>query len=63
MKQVIVTIDEHGETQIETQGFQGRECQQATADLERALGLKTSEQLTSEMFQPAAIGQDQTQKA
>lgn len=63
MKQVIVTIDETGDTKIETSGFHGRECQQATADLERALGIKTADAVTTEMFQAAPAGQVQELQA
>lgn len=63
MPQVIVTIDATGQTTIETRGFRGRECQQATADLERALGLKTDDRVTKEMFQAAPAGQVQELKA
>lgn len=63
MKEVIITIDANGETKIETRGFRGRECQEATADLERALGLKTGEQVLPEMFQAAPVGQVQELRA
>lgn len=43
-----VVVAPTGETKIETRGFAGPACQQATKDLEAALGLKQSETLTAE---------------
>lgn len=48
-----VLISPAGETKIETRGFAGSACQQATKALEAALGLKQSETLTAEYHQPA----------
>ena len=47
--QVIVAAD--GSTRVETQGFLGNECRQASQFLEAALGEPTSEQLTAEFYQ------------
>jgi hypothetical protein len=43
-----ITISPRGETKIETQGFAGSSCQEATRLLEQALGRVTNEQLTPE---------------
>ena len=59
MKTVTITIDEQGHSTIETHGFAGRECQKATEDLERSLGIKTNDAVTTEMFQAAPAGQVQ----
>ena len=49
-EQISVTID--GEkTTVETKGFKGKSCQQATAALEAALGVKASDTPTHEMYQ------------
>lgn len=48
MKEIIVTIDEKGNAKIETRGFAGKGCQDATAALEDALGIKTSDVQTAE---------------
>lgn len=63
MKEVVITIDDHGKTTIATRGFHGRECQSATADLERALGVKSADTPTPEMFLSATLGQSQSQRA
>jgi hypothetical protein len=43
-----VLVSPTGETKLETRGFAGAACQQATKALEAALGLKQSETLTAE---------------
>ncbi|HUQ71029.1 MAG TPA: DUF2997 domain-containing protein [Planctomycetaceae bacterium] len=49
---IMVTISPTGETQIETHGFTGASCRDATRVLEAALGLRESEQLTSAFYAP-----------
>lgn len=53
MKQIIVTIDQSGGVTVETKGFAGKECLQATAQLEAALGAVRSITPTEEMKQEA----------
>ena len=49
MTQVIeVIVSPQGETRIETKGFTGASCRQASRFLEEALGSRLSEQLTTE---------------
>ncbi len=48
--EVIVRPD--GSSQLETKGFGGRECQQASAFIEETLGARSHEWLTSEFYQP-----------
>ena len=50
-KTIEVIISPQGETKIETKGFAGAECQQASEFLEKALGQRQAEQLTSEFHQ------------
>ena len=54
MKTIIVTVAPTGQTKVETRGFVGSECQQASKFLEAALGLRTGEQLTPEYYQQAS---------
>ena len=48
-----VLVSPTGETKLETRGFTGAACQQATQALAAALGLAVSETLTAEYYQPA----------
>lgn len=49
-KTIQITISPKGETKIETSGFSGSSCQDATRALEAALGAKTSETFTGEYY-------------
>ena len=52
MTQIIeVLISPQGETKIETKGFAGSTCQQASQFLEQALGAKLSDKPTAELYQ------------
>ena len=48
MKTIEVVISPAGETRIETKGFAGSQCRNATRLLETALGKSTAEQTTPE---------------
>ena len=62
MSQTIeVTISPQGETRIETRGFTGAACREATHALEAALGIRTSEQLTSEFYATSQLSEQQPQ--
>jgi hypothetical protein len=50
MKRIEIIVDEKGSTRIESKGFAGAECRQATAPLERALGVVASDTPTTEMY-------------
>ena len=50
MKFIEITIAPNGQARAETKGFAGSECQRASEFLEKALGQRSSEQLTSEFF-------------
>jgi hypothetical protein len=54
VKTIEVTIRPDGRTSLETRGFAGEECRQASRFLEDALGRKTAESLTAEFYQSAA---------
>jgi hypothetical protein len=46
-----IIVSPTGQTRIETKGFSGSECRQASEFLEKALGSRTGEQLTAEFYQ------------
>jgi hypothetical protein len=50
MKLIEVIVDTKGGISLETRGFAGTTCREATLELERALGIVTKDQPTSEMF-------------
>ena len=55
MKLIEIVISPTGETQLQTQGFQGSQCKAASAALEQALGLVTQEQRTTEYYQGSEV--------
>jgi hypothetical protein len=48
MKIIEITVDSKGQTKIETRGFTGGECREASRFIEQALGQRTDEKLTAE---------------
>jgi len=56
-KIIEVTVSPKGETSIQTKGFRGGACREASQSLEAALGLRIGEQLTSEFYQAAETQQ------
>lgn len=48
---ITVSISPSGEINISTAGFSGKACQLATQELEKNLGITTSESLTREFYQ------------
>jgi hypothetical protein len=55
LKTITVTVAKDGSTKVETKGFSGSSCQAASEFLEKALGSRQSEKLTTEYYaeQPA----------
>ena len=47
-KTIEIIVSPDGETKLQTSGFAGAECQQASRFLEEALGIRNSETLTAE---------------
>ena len=57
-KTIEITITPTGETKVETKGFTGGECRDASKFIEQALGQRTAEQLTAEFYQQQQTRQD-----
>lgn len=49
-KTIEITISPKGDTKLETKGFSGSSCQDASRAFEAALGVSSNEQLTSEFY-------------
>jgi hypothetical protein len=58
VKIIEITIGPRGETRVQTKGFSGPECRDASKFLEQALGQPVGEQLTAEFYQSQATSQD-----
>lgn len=55
MPMIEVTVTPQGATTVETHGFVGTACQQATRDLKAQLGLVVSTQYTAEYHALSAV--------
>jgi hypothetical protein len=54
LNQIIeIIVSPTGQTSVQTKGFTGSSCQDASRFIEQALGQRTSEQLMPEFYQPA----------
>lgn len=53
MKTIEIIIAPNGQSRVETKGFIGNECRQASRFVEQALGQQTEEQLKAEFHQSA----------
>ena len=53
MKKIIVTIAPDGSTKVETKGYVGKACQDATRQIEQALGAVVSDTKKPEFYQTA----------
>ena len=52
-KTIEIIVSPTGQTRLETRGFSGSACQEASRFLEQALGVASSEQMTPEYFSAA----------
>ena len=51
MRIIEITVDNKGQSKVETRGFTGGECREASKFIEQALGQRTDEMLTAEFYQ------------
>ena len=57
MKTIEITVDPQGQAKVETKGFSGSECREASKFIEQALGRSTGETLTAEFHQDQSVDQ------
>ena len=62
MKSIEIIVSPKGETVIQTKGFAGDECRQASKALEQALGLVQSDRPIAEMYESAISQVRQNQR-
>lgn len=63
MKTIEITVTPNGQTQVETKGFEGSSCRQASEFLQRALGRTTGERLTADFYTTQSESQRAETKA
>jgi hypothetical protein len=57
MNIIEITVDSKGQTTVETRGFTGGECREATKFIEQSLGHRTGEKLTFEFHLGQGVDQ------
>jgi hypothetical protein len=62
MTSIEIVVTPEGKTTVETVGFAGASCRDASRFIERALGQRVAEHLTAEFHQSAPVGQNQQQR-
>ncbi len=62
-KTIEITVSPTGQSSVQTKGFTGGECREASRFIEEALGQRTSETLTAEFHQHAQQSQAVQQSA
>ena len=63
MKTIEITVDLQGRTRVETKGFTGSSCREASKFVEEALGQKTAEQVTAGFYVAQEARQDLRQSS
>ena len=58
-----IIVSPKGESTIQTKGFAGSACRNASKELEMALGRRVGEQLTAEFHQVQPVEQHQQQRS
>ena len=63
MKTIEIIISPQGETRLETKGFAGASCQDASRFIETALGEKSSDRPTAERYQVSTGQEEDNERA
>ena len=63
MKTIEITVDPQGRTKVETKGFTGGSCREASRFVEEALGQRTAEQVTPGFYVVQEASQDLRQSS
>ena len=61
-KTIEIVVAPNGQTRVETKGFAGAECRQASEFVEKSLGKRLKEDLTPEFHSPTVLGQQDLQE-
>jgi hypothetical protein len=57
VKTIEITVGPQGQAKVETKGFSGLDCRDASRFVEQALGTRASESLTAEYYQGQQAGE------
>jgi Protein of unknown function (DUF2997) len=62
LKTIEIIVSPNGETTVQTKGFAGSSCRDASRLIEQALGQRIDEQLTAEFHQATGVRQSHQQR-
>ncbi|MEK6248502.1 MAG: DUF2997 domain-containing protein [Planctomycetales bacterium] len=62
MKTIEIIVTEDGKTSVQTKGFSGASCREASRFIEQAMGTRVGEQVTAEFYQTESVREDQQQR-
>jgi hypothetical protein len=62
-KVIEIVVNPRGEATVQTRGFSGPECREASKFVEQALGRTTAEALTAEFHQDQSVDQQLKQSS
>lgn len=62
MRVIEMIVSPDGQTSVETKGFTGPACRQASKFVEEALGKREQERMTSEFYQAQSVAQSVRQR-
>ena len=62
-KIIEIIVSPKGETRVETKGFAGTECREASKFVEEALGKRERERMTPEFYQAQSVAQSVRQQS
>ena len=63
MKTFEIIVTQEGKTSVQTKGFSGASCREASRFIEQAMGTRASENVTPEFYQSEELRQTQQQRS
>ncbi len=62
MKTIEIIVTREGKTSVQTKGFSGASCRDASRLIEQALGKVAEDRLTAEFYQTESVRESQQQR-
>ena len=62
MKTIEIIVTREGKTSVQTRGFSGTSCRDASRLIEQALGKVAEDKLTAEFYQTESVRESQQQR-
>ena len=62
MKTIEIIVTKEGKTSVQTKGFSGASCRDASRLIEQALGKVAEDRLTAEFYQTESVRESQQQR-